>query len=166
MWFACASKRSAGPLIHMGVLLDRFGPMRPILSTMALAIVGILLMLLLVRPSASVWMICVGYIVSREKESSCHAVRRAANARIFAKNAHKSTTSSTMKATWPPRCVAAANAALSAVMLCPACATPRQIDMTVVPTAPASCWNVLNMALPSGCMLAGITLMPAVIVFG
>lgn len=45
-----------------GVLLDRFGPMRPILSTMALAIVGILLMLLLVRPSASVWMICVGYI--------------------------------------------------------------------------------------------------------
>lgn len=46
----------------MGVLLDRFGPMRPILSTMALAIVGILLMLLLVRPSASVWMICVGYI--------------------------------------------------------------------------------------------------------
>lgn len=62
MWFACASKRSAGPLIHMGVLLDRFGPMRPILSTMALAIVGILLMLLLARPSASVWMICVGYI--------------------------------------------------------------------------------------------------------
>lgn len=46
----------------MGVLLDRFGPMRPILSTMALAIVGILLMLLLMRPSASVWMICVGYI--------------------------------------------------------------------------------------------------------
>ena len=46
----------------MGVLLDRYGPMRPILSTMALAIVGILLMLLLVRPSASVWMICVGYI--------------------------------------------------------------------------------------------------------
>lgn len=46
----------------MGALLDRFGPMRPILSTMALAIVGILLMLLLVRPSASVWMICVGYI--------------------------------------------------------------------------------------------------------
>lgn len=46
----------------MGVLLDRFGPMRPILSTMALAIVGVLLMLLLVRPSASVWMICVGYI--------------------------------------------------------------------------------------------------------
>lgn len=45
-----------------GVLLDRFGPMRPILSTMALAIVGILLMLLLVRPSSSVWMICVGYI--------------------------------------------------------------------------------------------------------
>ncbi len=45
-----------------GALLDRFGPMRPILSTMALAIVGILLMLLLVRPSASVWMICVGYI--------------------------------------------------------------------------------------------------------
>lgn len=45
-----------------GVLLDRFGPMRPILSTMALAIVGILLMLLLVRPSASVWMICAGYI--------------------------------------------------------------------------------------------------------
>ena len=43
-----------------GVLLDRFGPMRPILSTMALAIVGILLMLLLVRPLASVWMICVG----------------------------------------------------------------------------------------------------------
>lgn len=36
--------------------------MRPILSTMALAIVGILLMLLLVHPSASVWMICVGYI--------------------------------------------------------------------------------------------------------
>ena len=62
MWFACASKHSAGPLIHMGVLLDRYGPMRPILSTMALAIVGILLMLLLVRPSASVWMICVGYI--------------------------------------------------------------------------------------------------------
>lgn len=62
VWFACASKRSAGPLIHMGALLDRFGPMRPILSTMALAIVGILLMLLLVRPSASVWMICVGYI--------------------------------------------------------------------------------------------------------
>ena len=29
----------------MGALLDRFGPMRPILSTMALAIVGILLML-------------------------------------------------------------------------------------------------------------------------
>ncbi|WP_422850597.1 MFS transporter [Bifidobacterium pseudolongum] len=46
----------------MGVLLDRFGPMRPILSTMALAIVGILLMLLLMRPSASVRMICVGYI--------------------------------------------------------------------------------------------------------
>ncbi len=45
-----------------GALLDRFGPMRPILSTMALAIVGILLMLLLVHPSASVWMICVGYI--------------------------------------------------------------------------------------------------------
>lgn len=45
-----------------GVLLDRFGPMRPILSTMTLVIVGILLMLLLVRPSASVWMICVGYI--------------------------------------------------------------------------------------------------------
>lgn len=62
VWFAVASKRSAGPLIHMGALLDRFGPMRPILSTMALAIVGILLMLLLVRPSASVWMICVGYI--------------------------------------------------------------------------------------------------------
>lgn len=70
-----------------------------------------------------------------------------------------------MKATWPPRCVAAANAALSTVMLWPLCATPRQIDMTVVPTAPASCWNVLNMALSSGCMLTGIILMPAVIVF-
>lgn len=45
-----------------GALLDRFGPMRPILSTMALAILGIILMLLMVRPTASVWMICVGYI--------------------------------------------------------------------------------------------------------
>ncbi len=45
-----------------GALLDRFGPMRPILLTMALAIVGIVLMLLMVRPGVSVWMICVGYI--------------------------------------------------------------------------------------------------------
>ncbi|MEF2736460.1 MAG: MFS transporter [Bifidobacterium choerinum] len=45
-----------------GALLDHFGPMRPILSTMALAIVGIVLMLLMVRLTASVWMICVSYI--------------------------------------------------------------------------------------------------------
>ena len=45
-----------------GALLDHFGPMRPILLTMALAIVGIVLMLLMVRPGVSIWMICVGYI--------------------------------------------------------------------------------------------------------
>lgn len=45
-----------------GALLDRFGAMKPILATMALAVLGILLMLLMVRPTASVWMICVGYI--------------------------------------------------------------------------------------------------------
>ncbi|MEE1295981.1 MAG: MFS transporter [Bifidobacterium sp.] len=45
-----------------GALLDRFGAMKPIMWTMALAVLGILLMILLVRPSASVWMICVGYI--------------------------------------------------------------------------------------------------------
>lgn len=45
-----------------GALLDRFGAMKPILGTMALAVVGVLLMLLLVRPNATVWMICIGYI--------------------------------------------------------------------------------------------------------
>lgn len=45
-----------------GALLDRFGAMKPILGTMTLAVAGILLMLFMVRPSASVWMISVGYI--------------------------------------------------------------------------------------------------------
>ena len=68
--------------------------------------------------------------------------------------------------TRPPRCVAAALADLSVSRLYPDCATPRHIDMTVVPTAPASCWNVLNIALPSGCIRCGMTPIPAVIVLG
>ncbi|KFI64548.1 MFS transporter [Bifidobacterium cuniculi] len=45
-----------------GALLDRFGAFKPIMGTMVLAVVGILLMILLVHPSATVWMICIGYI--------------------------------------------------------------------------------------------------------
>lgn len=46
-----------------GALLDRFGAMRPIMWTMALAIVGVILMLVLVSPSATVWMIGITYVV-------------------------------------------------------------------------------------------------------
>ena len=86
-----------------------------------------------------------------------------AKARRLASMAHAITTARNTNPQCAPDWVAVTNSA-SLAEPCPACATPRNTAMTVVATAPESCWNVLNSALPSAFSSGGSTAIPHVIV--
>ena len=68
-----------------------------------------------------------------------------AKARRLASMAHAITTARNTNPQCAPDWVAVTDSA-SLAEPCPACATPRNTAMTVVATAPESCWNVLNSA--------------------